>query len=270
MMWDITTISTLLAVSAAAGFLAGLLGIGGGMIMVPITLWVLHRQGIDSAHAQHIAVGTSFLVMVFTAFSSALAQHRKQAVRWDIVRYMAPGMVAGVLAGAALARWIPNKGLQLFFIVFAFVVAMQTLLGLKPKPSRQLPAGGGLGATGGLFGLLSSWVGIGGGSLSVPFMLYCNVPVREAVGTSSALGWPIAVAGAVGYLLAGWSVPDLPAGMLGFWYLPLAAIMAVATVSMAPLGVKTAHRLPPDKLKMAFGCLLLVIAGQMFYRWLTG
>lgn len=268
-MWDIHIIAAILAVSAGAGFLAGLLGIGGGMMMVPVTLWVLHVQGLDSAHAQHMAVGTSFLVMVFTAFSSAWAQHRKQAVRWDIVKHMAPAMVAGVIIGAILARFIPNKALQLFFIAFALVVAMQTLMQLKPKPTRQLPQPAGLNATGGLFGVLSSWVGIGGGSLSVPFMLYCNVPIRQAVGTSAALGWPIAFSGAVGYLVAGWGVPNLPAGTLGFWYWPLAFIMAIATVSMAPVGVRVAHKLPPQKLKLAFGLLLLAIAVQMLYRWLA-
>ena len=267
-MWDIQLIAAVLAVSAGAGFLAGLLGIGGGMVMVPVTLWVLHVQGLDSPHTQHIAIGTSFLVMVFTAFSSALAQHRKQAVRWDIVRGMVPGLMMGVVTGAVLARFISAKNLQLFFIVFVTVVAIRTLRNIKSKPTRTLPGRGGMAAVGGIIGVISSWVGIGGGAMSMPFMMRCNVSVREAVGTSAALGWPIAASGALGYLAAGWSVPGLPAGTLGFWYLPLAAMMAVATVTVAPFGVKVAHTLPPEKLKTAFGVLLLVIAAQMLYRWL--
>lgn len=268
-MWDAQIIITVLAVSGLVGFLAGLLGIGGGMIMVPVILWVLHVQGLDSPHAQHIAVGTSFLVMVFTSFSSALAQHLKGAVRWDIVKRIVPAIMGGVLLGAVLARYIPSRGLQLFFIAFAFVAGIQTLLRMKPKPSRNLPKSAGMTACGGFIGVISSWVGIGGGALSMPFMLYCNVPVRETVGTSAALGWPIALTGALGYLLSGWMLPGLPAGSVGFWYLPLALIMALGTVAVAPLGVKVAHKLAPEKLKTALGVLLLVIALQMLSKWLA-
>lgn len=268
-MWSMEVLLPLMAVGALAGFLAGLLGIGGGMVVVPIVLWLLDQQQIGGAHNQHLALGTSFAVMVFTTFSGALAQHRKGAVRWDVVKRMAPAMVAGGLIGSAVSSYLPTRGLQIFFIVFAYAVALQTLLRFKPKPSRQLPGTGGLAATGGLFGLLSSWVGIGGGSLSVPFMLYCNVPPHQAVGTSSGLAWPMAVSGAVGYLVSGWSVAGLPEGAFGFWYLPAVAVLAACTVLFAPLGVKTAHRLPPDALKTAFGILLLLIASQMLWKWWT-
>lgn len=269
-MLDIQLVSVMLAVGAFAGFIAGLLGVGGGMIIVPVVLWVLQMQGLDNIpHAQHLAVGTSFAIMVFTTFSSVMAQNRKGAVDWQVVRRMVPGMIAGVLIGSFLAKHISNTALQLFFIVFTVLVALKTLADAKPKPSRSLPGRAGLNGVGTLFGIASSWVGIGGGSLSVPFLMYCNVPVHRAVGTSAGLAWPVAAAGAAGYLYSGWNVGGLPAGSFGFWYLPAVAVLSVATVVFAPFGVKTAHKLPPEKLKLAFGILLLVIAGRMLWRLLA-
>ena len=269
-MWNIEMILVMLAVGSFAGFVAGLLGIGGGMIIVPVVLWVLQMKGLGGIeHAQHLAVGTSFAIMVFTTFSSVMAQQRKGSVDWAVVRRMAPGMVAGVMIGSMLAKRLSNEALQIFFIVFVVLVALKTLTDAKPKPTRSLPGPAGLAAVGSLFGMASSWVGIGGGSLSVPFMLYCNVPVRTAVGTSAGLAWPIAVAGAVGYLYSGWNVAGLPEGTLGFWYLPAVAVLSVATMLFAPLGVKAAHKLPPEKLKLAFGVLLLVIAARMLWGLLA-
>ena len=269
-MWNIETILVMLAVGSIAGFIAGLLGIGGGMIIVPVVLWVLQMKGLGGIeHAQHLAVGTSFAIMVFTTFSSVMAQQRKGSVDWAVVRRMAPGMVVGVMIGSMLAKRLSNEALQVFFIVFVVLVALKTLTDAKPKPTRSLPGPAGLAAVGSLFGMASSWVGIGGGSLSVPFMLYCNVPVRTAVGTSAGLAWPIAVAGAVGYLYSGWNVAGLPEGTLGFWYLPAVAVLSVATMLFAPLGVKAAHKLPPEKLKLAFGLLLLVIAARMLWGLLA-
>ena len=259
-----------LMAGAIAGVLGGLLGIGGGMIIVPVVLWVLQMKGLGGIeHAQHLVVGTSFAIMVFTTFSSVMAQQRKGSVDWAVVRRMAPGMVVGVMIGSMLAKRLSNEALQVFFIVFVVLVALKTLTDAKPKPTRSLPGPAGLAAVGSLFGMASSWVGIGGGSLSVPFMLYCNVPVRTAVGTSAGLAWPIAVAGAVGYLYSGWNVAGLPEGTLGFWYLPAVAVLSVATMLFAPLGVKAAHKLPPEKLKLAFGLLLLVIAARMLWGLLA-
>lgn len=266
-MFDLHMIPVMLAVGGFAGFIAGLLGVGGGMIIVPVVLWVFQMQGMENiAHAQHLAVGTSFAVMVFTTFSSMMAQNRKGAVDWQVVKRMAPGMIFGVLLGSFIAKHIANGALQVFFIVFTVAVAVKTLADAKPKPSRSLPGRAGLGGVGTLFGVVSSWVGIGGGSLSVPFLMYCNVPVHKAVGTSAGLAWPIALAGAAGYLYSGWNVDGLPAGSFGFWYLPAVAVLSVATVLCAPLGVKAAHKLPPEKLKLAFGLLLLAIAGRMLWR----
>lgn len=270
-MWSWDMMALLLLVGAFAGVIAGLFGVGGGMILVPVVLWALQMQGLaDLAHAQHLAIGTSFAVMVFTSFSSAWSQYRKQAVDWAVFRAMAPAVVLGVALGAVIAQFLPNKGLQIFFVLFVSVVAIRSLMGIKPTPSRQLPKAGGLFGMGGLFGVLSSWVGIGGGSLTVPFLTFCNVPVHRAVGTSAALGWPIAAAGVVGYWWAGQGVAGLPAGSWGFIYLPAVAILAVATVLAAPLGVKLSHQLSADKLKKGFGILLLLIAARMLWRVVAG
>ena len=149
-------------------------------------------------------------------------------------------------------------------------MAAKNLFQLNPKPAAALPSGRVQAGVGGLFGLLSSWVGIGGGSLSVPFMMYCRVPVHQAVATSSVLAWPIAVAGALGYLFSGWNVPGLPTGAVGFWYVPCIVVLGVCTVLFAPLGVKAAHRLPPAGLKRAFGVLMVVIGSQMLWKLLHG
>lgn len=265
-MWTSEILIATAAVGALAGFLAGLFGVGGGTLVVPAVLWLLEKQGAGGAYGQHLAVGTSFAVMVFTTFSGALAQHRRRAVRWDVVLRMSPAMIAGGAAGALVSRWLPMRFLQWFFMLMVTAVAVQLLLRLKPKPGRELPGRAGLAGVGGAIGVVSSWVGIGGGSLSVPFLVYCNVPVHQAVGTSGGLAWTIAVSGAAGYLLAGLGTPGLPPYSLGFWYLPAAAALAVCTTLFAPLGVRTAHRLPPEKLKTALGLLMLAIAAQMAWK----
>lgn len=252
---------------SVAGFLAGLLGLGGGMIIVPVVLWAMQMQGAgDTVYAQHIAVGTSFAVMVFTSFSSMMSQKKKGAVDWLVFRNMVPGMIAGVAVGSLMAKILPKEGLQIFFVIFAVVIAVRSLMNAKPEPTRHLPGKGGLFGMGGIFGVLSSWIGIGGGSLSVPFMVFCNIPMHKAVGTSAALGWPIALTGAVTYLIAGWQADGLPEGAYGFVYLPAVVVLAAATLVFAPLGVKVSHKLPADRLKQAFGILLLVIAARMLLQ----
>ena len=265
-MWTLDILLPLFAVGAAAGFMAGLLGVGGGTLIVPIVLWLLAKQQPDTAHSQHLAVGTSFAVVVVTTFSGALAQHRRGAIDWRILRRMSPAMVAGGILGSLAARYIPAWHLKLVFIVFLYVMSLQMMLRLKPKPNREMPGRAATGAVGTAIGVLSSWVGIGGGSLSVPFMLYCNVPVLRATATSTGLAWPMALSGAIGYLLSGWGLADLPAGSVGFLYLPAVAALAACTVLFAPLGVRAAHRLPADVLKAALGMLMFVIASQMLFK----
>jgi len=269
-MFTLSVLIPLLTAGALAGFLAGLFGIGGGLLIVPIVLWLLETRHLGGMHIQHLAIGTSFAVMACTTFSGALAHARRRSVRWDIVCRMAPAMVGGALLGSLLAARIPAHYLQLFFVAFVCAIALQMLCRYRPQTGRHLPGTVGICLSGGVIGLLSSWVGIGGGSLSVPFMMYCRVPVHQAVATSSVLAWPIAVSGALGYLFSGWNVPGLPAGAVGFWYVPCIVVLGACTVLFAPLGVKAAHRLPPAGLKRAFGVLMVVIGSQMLWKLLHG
>lgn len=264
----IEAILACLAVGLVAGFLAGLLGVGGGLVIVPALLWVFHLIGVDPEQQQHLAIGTSLATIIFTGAASVRAHHQKGAVNWSVVRQITPGIVLGTFIGAQIAGFISTFYLQCIFIVFAYIVAAQMLLDLKPKPTRQLPHTTGMTAMGGVIGLLSSWVGIGGGSLSVPFMSHCNVPVKTAIGTSSAIGIPIAIAGAMGFMVSGWSVPQLPQGSLGYVYLPALLGIVLASFPMAKVGAAAAHRLPVATLKKCFAALLIVLASKMLWSLL--
>lgn len=265
-MLSLALVAVLLAFGAVAGFLAGLLGVGGGLIIVPVVAGTLTAAGLGGEHGQHLAIGTSLAVMMFTSASSVRAHHQKGAVDWRIVRGMALAMVLGTLAGSLVAGWIPGLALRWFFVIYAYAVAAQMLIGRQPQAGRALPGGAGLAAAGGGIGMISSWVGIGGGSMSVPFLSWCGTPLHRAIGTSAALGWPIAVAGAAGYLAGGWRAAGLPWGSLGFIYLPATLALTLMTVLCAPLGARLAHRLPVARLKKAFALLMTVMASEMLYR----
>lgn len=248
------------------GFVAGLLGVGGGLIIVPVLILMLHAQGLAVGIEPQLALGTSLASILFTSLSSVRAHHRHGAVEWPLVGRITPGIVVGTLTGAMLATLMPADGLKLFFIVFLFYAAIQMGFDFKPAAHRGLPGRVGMTAAGGLIGAVSSWVGIGGGTLSVPFMLWHNVSLHRAIATSSAIGFPIAIAGAAGYVLGGWDVSGRPPGSLGFVYLPALAGIAFGSVLTAPLGAWTAHRLPVRPLKKIFALLLLALALRMAWQ----
>lgn len=252
----------------ASGFIAGLFGVGGGLTIVPILLLLFQAQGFPDAQIMHLALGTAMATIVVTSISSMRAHHRQGGVRWDIFRSMAPGLVGGTLLGSLFASRVPTDAMAMVFTLIVYWAALQMLLDIKPKPTRQLPGSGGLLGVGGLIGSVSSLVAAGGGFLSVPFMVLCNVPVRQAVGTSAALGFPIAAAGVVGYIAGGWGLADLPGPHLGFVYLPAFIGVVVSTVFMAPVGAKLAHRLPVKQLKRAFGVMLALLASKMLWNLL--
>lgn len=252
-----------LALGLLAGFIAGLLGVGGGLIIVPILIWMFDAQGVAVGIQPHLALGTSLASILFTSLSSVRAHHGHGAVDWNVVRRIAPGIVIGTLLGAWLASYIPARPLKIFFIIFLFYAALQMALNFKPKPSRMLPGPFGMLGAGGFIGAVSSWVGIGGGTLSVPFQVWCNVPFHRAVGTSAAIGFPIAFAGLTGYIIGGWSHTELPPHSMGFISLPALAGIAAGSILTAPLGAKTAHALPVAKLKRIFAILLFVLALRM-------
>jgi len=249
------------------GFVAGLLGVGGGLIIVPVLIMLLHTHGQAVGMEPQLALGTSLATILFTSLSSVRAHHRRGAVEWPLVRRIAPGIVLGTLAGAALAARMPATVLKIFFVVFLFYAAVQMWLDFKPAPHRGLPGRIGTALAGGVIGVVSSWVGIGGGTLSVPFMLWHNVPLHRAIATSAAIGFPIAFAGAAGYMLGGWTVSGLPVGSLGFVYLPALAGIVLGSVLTAPLGARTAHRLPVRPLKRVFALLLFTLALRMVWTF---
>ena len=253
------------ALGALAGFFAGLLGVGGGAIMVPILAMMFAAQGFADAHLMHVALGTSMATIVFTSISSARAHHRHGAVLWSIVRAIAPGIVAGTLLGAQAASRVPTRPLAIFFAAFITYVAVQMILNVKPKPSRELPGAAGMFGVGGFIGLVSALVAIGGGSLSVPFMTWCNVKVHQAIGTSAAIGFPIAEAGTIGYMVAGYGADGLPAGSAGFIYLPALVGTVAASMLVAPVGARVAHSLPVATIKKIFAGVLILLSAKMLH-----
>jgi len=252
-----------LAAGSVAGFLAGLLGVGGGVVIVPILLFIFTAQHFPPDHMIHLAIGTSLASIMFTSVSSLRAHHTHGAVNWRIVKHITPGILLGTLAGTFLVAKLPAGLLKGFFIVFLFYVATQLLLNLKPKPTRQLPGTGGMVVAGGIIGLVSSFVGIGGGALSVPFMTWSNVKMHNAIGTSAAIGFPIAVAGTIGYVFNGWSIQHLPHWSLGFVHLPSLAGLVVASMLVAPFGARAAHKLPVATLKKTFAVFLYIIGTKL-------
>lgn len=247
---------------AVVGFLAGLLGIGGGLQMVPVLTLIFQASGFPPAHVLHLALGTSVATILLTAISSVRSHHRRGAVNWEIVRGLAPGLVAGTLAGALVAGRLDTLTLGVLFTAFTYFVATRLLIGATPHPRRTLPGARGLGVAGVVIGGLSSIAAIGGAVLAVPYMLRCNVRMHEAVGTSAAIGFPIAVTATLGYVVTGWGLA-LPDYSVGFVYLPAFAGIVATTVLTAPLGAAVAHRTPGKRLRQIFAVLLYALATRM-------
>jgi uncharacterized membrane protein YfcA len=259
-------VGALLVLGACTGFAAGLLGIGGGMLLVPFLTLLFTWRGYPLEHVVHMAIATSLATILFTSVSSVRAHHQRGAVLWPVVWLLAPGILLGSLIGAQIAGRLPTFWLSVVFATFVGISALQLLRDRKPKPSRQLPKGAGMFGAGGVIGFISSLVGAGGGFISVPFMVWGNVPIHNAVATSAALGFPIAAAGTVGYILAGHGTATLPAGTVGFVYLPALLAVAVASVLTAPLGARVAHAMNTRPLKRIFALLLFALAGYMAYK----
>jgi uncharacterized membrane protein YfcA len=257
-----------LATGAFAGVLAGLLGVGGGLIIVPLLTFVFTAQHLPDSYILHLALGTSLASIMFTSVSSFRAHHARGAVNWQVVKTISVGIFTGTLLGSWIAAQLTTNFLKGFFIVFLYYVALQMLLNIRPKPSRTLPGSGGMFGVGNVIGGVSSLVGIGGGSLSVPFLTWCNLPMHNAVGTSAAIGFPIAVAGAVGYVLNGLAAVSLPDWSLGFVYLPALAGVSLASIFTAPIGARLAHSLPVGQLKKIFALLLIVMGTKMLTGFL--
>ncbi|AZZ90518.1 sulfite exporter TauE/SafE family protein [Hahella sp. KA22] len=255
-----------LALGALAGVLAGLFGIGGGLIIVPALIFSFELQSVAPSVATHLAVGTSLATIIFTSINSIRAHHQKQGVNWRVFRPMAVGLMIGAVLGAQTASLMPAAQLKLVIGIFAITIGVQMALALKPKPHRSLPGDGVLVGVGGGIGWASAIFGIGGGSLSVPYLTWCNVRMQQAVGTSAACGLPIALMGAVTNIWEGWGEASLPEYSLGFIYLPALAGIAITSMPFASLGAKLAHRLPGDVLKRIFSVLLFIVGGRFLYQ----
>lgn len=261
----VTIVVALLVLGAFTGFAAGLLGIGGGMMMVPFMSMVLDAIGFPHDEVVKVAIATSLTTIVFTSISSVRAHHARGAVRWDVVRSLAPGILAGSLLAAQLAHAVPGRALAAFFGLFIGWSALRMFSSRPPSPDRQLPGAAGMFGAGTAIGALSALLGAGGAFMTVPFLARRNLPMIAAVASSAACGFPIAVAGAIGYAWAGRDL-HLPAGTVGYIYLPALACISVASVTTAPWGARVAHALPTRTLRRVFAVLLMTLAAYMLWR----
>ncbi len=266
MDWQPTLIY--LVLGSFTGFAAGLLGVGGGMLTVPFITMMLSLQPFPPALVVHAAIATSLSTILFTSLSSVRAHHGRGAVMWPVVRLLVPGILIGSWLGPWIGSHIQSASLALFFAVFVGFSATQMLRDKKPLATRELPKAPGMLGVGLLTGTLSGLVGAGGGFISVPFMTWCNVRIHQAVATSAALGFPIALAGTLSNIWFGLKEPALPSGSLGFVYLPALLPVALASVLTAPLGARAAHALPVQKLKKIFALVLYALATYMLYKGL--
>ena len=256
-----------LASGAFVGILAGLLGIGGGMTLVPVLAALFTAQQFAPDHIVHLALGTAMASIVFTSASSVREHWRLGGVDLAIVRRMAPGMVIGSLLSTLAAGWIAQRHLALAFAVIVYAGATQMILNRKPAAARPLPGAVPLFGASLLIGMICGLVSAGGAFLNVPFMLWCGVPLRTAIGTAALLGIPVAVVGAVGDLVSGWSIPQLPAGSAGFIFLPALLGLVSGSIVTAPFGARLAHRLPVLALKRIFALLLYLLATKMLLTY---
>ena len=248
-----------LGLGALAGVLAGLFGVGGGLVIVPVLVFSFTLHGFSPEILTHLAIGTSLATIVFTSINSILAHHRKGAVRWPMVLWITLGIVVGAALGSLTAEAISGPMLQKIIGVFAILMAIQMAFDLLPKPSGKVPGKPGLSVAGVVIGWASAIFGIGGGSLTVPFLCWRSVPMKQAVATSAACGLPIAIAGALSFMVVGWQNAQLPEWSLGFVYLPAMVGIAATSMFFARLGANLAHRLSPRLLRRLFALLLVTV-----------
>jgi uncharacterized membrane protein YfcA len=260
------TLLLYLVMGALAGVCAGLFGVGGGVIIVPVLILSFTAAGFPVELLTQMAIGTSLATIVITSMNSALAHHRLGNVDWRVFGFFAPGIALGVYFGAQIAARISGNVLQLGLGFFCLFVAVQMGVGFQPKASRRVPAPLTLFTIGSGFGCLSGLFGIGGGSLTVPFLHWCNLTMQRAVAVSAACGIPIAIIGALSYIQVGWHQQNLPAYTSGYVYWPAFVGIGLTAAPMARVGAHLAQRLPSDKLRRLFAIFLLSISLQFIYR----
>jgi uncharacterized membrane protein YfcA len=251
-----------LVLGAFAGMLAGLFGIGGGLIIVPVLVLSFHAQGVAPEIITHLALGTSLPTMIFTGFSSLRAHQEAGAVDWGMIRRLGAGMLVGAWLGGMTANLLSASTLNIIIGCFAWTMALQMGLNLRPKAERHMPGPLGTGIAGTVIGWMSALFGIGGGSLTVPYLTWNSVPMRNAVAASAACSMPIALAGSLSYLYAGWGDADLPEWSVGFIYLPALLGIVLTSTQFARLGARLAHSMSPRRLKQAFALLMLLVGAK--------
>lgn len=261
----IAIFSASILLGAVAGLMAGLFGIGGGLIIVPVLAMLFAAQGFPAELVMIMSVATSLATIMFTSVFSVLAHHRLNSVLWPRVLTLGPGIMVGAAVGSVVADHIAGSVLRFMFTVYLLGVGIQMALQLKPKPGQQQPSKQIDLAVSCLIGLLASLLGIGGGTLIVPFLVHFQTPMRNAVAVASACGLPIAVVGTVGYALLGRDMLQLPDWSLGYIYVPSFLGIVLTSTYTAPIGAKLAHRLPAEKLKRYFSVLLFVMAAKLMW-----
>jgi len=254
-----------LGTGVLSGLLAGLFGVGGGVVVVPALIGLFTQVGQTHGWIAHLAVGTSLATILGTGGASAYAHHSRGAVRWDLFVRMAPWILVGAGIGAAVAGLLDEAWLRRIFALFLLYVGLRMLSKEAAAQPTGLPGAVGLGLAGTAIGALSALVGIGGGTLTVPFLSRSGLDMRRAVATSSACGLPIALAGTLGYIVVGWNRAGLPAGSTGFVYWPAVVAILLASIPTAPLGARLAHSLPLAVLKRIFAMLVLIVAVKLLW-----
>lgn len=261
----------LACLGVVVGFAAGLLGIGGGMLLVPFLTMLFPIYGVPSDLVVHAAIATSMATIVFTSVSSVRAHHAKRAILWNVVWVMGPGLIiGGLLSGGAVFSYLNGVWLSVIFAVFVAYSGFKMLSAKKPPVGRAMPGTAATAGVGVGIGFASGLLGAGGGFLSVPFMARSNVPLHNAVATSAALGFFIAVANSIGYIYSGFSEVQGQEGMLGYIYWPALVVVSAMSVLTAPYGARCAHSLPVASLKRVFACLLFGLAAYMLFKAYQG
>lgn len=255
-----------LLLGAFVGIFACMFGIGGGAILVPVLLFLFDAQHFPADHLLHLALGTSMATIIFTSLASLSKHHQLGAVNWRVVRTITPGILIGTAIGALFATSASPRFMGIFFALFVYFAATQILLDKRPHASRQLPGAAGMTLTGIFTGWLSSMVSIGGGTVVVPFLLWCNVALKNAIGTAAAIGFPVAIGGTAGYIVTGMNIHGLPEHTIGYVYLPALLWVALASVITAPIGAKAVHRMSVGVLRKLFAVLLIALATKLLFK----
>lgn len=258
-------IATYLLLGMVAGLLAGLLGVGGGLIIVPVLVGIFLKLAFAPSVIMHMAIATSLATIVITSIASGYSHHRHGAVIWAGVRGLTPGILLGAVVGALIADYLPTESLKNIFATFEIIVAAQMAFSLRPAASRELPGGPGMSLAGMVIGSVSAIIGIGGGTLTVPFLTWCHAGIRKAVATSAVCGFPIALSAAITFVILGWGEPGLPDKSIGYVYWPAFVAISTSSLVFAPIGARLAHLLPVNVLRKVFALLLLVIGMRMLF-----